>query len=128
MRVSDKVIYPELSYQITGLLFELHNSLGRYCREKQYADSLELMLNEVRIPFKREEALPIEEIKNKFTNKADFVINNQLLLELKAKPFVTNEDYTQAHRYLEASGLKLGVIVNFRSKYLKPIRIIRSNS
>ena len=128
MKVSEKVIYPELSYQVTGLLFELHNSLGRYCREKQYADSLEQMLIEAKIPFKREESLPMEKLEDKFTNKADFVINSQLLLELKAKPFMTNEDYAQAHRYLEAGGFKLGVIVNFRSKYLKPIRIIRSNS
>jgi len=127
-KVSDKVLYPELSYKITGLLFEIHNSLGRYCREKQYADTLEKMLTEANIPFKREECLPMEKIDDKFTNKADFVINDELLLELKSKPFVTNEDYTQVHRYLVASGLKLGIIVNFRNKYLKPIRIIRSNS
>lgn len=86
------------------------------------------MLTEAEISFKREEALPIEKIEDKFTNKADFVINDKLLIELKAKPFVTNEDYAQTHRYLDASGLKLGIVVNFRNKYLKPIRIIRSNS
>ena len=128
IKVSEKVIYPELSYKITDLLFELHNSLGRYCREKQYADTLEKMLIEAGIYFEREKALPMEKIENRFTNKADFVINNELLLEFKAKAFVTNDDYAQVHRYLEASGLKLGIIVNFRNKYLKPIRIIRSNS
>ena len=128
MKVSDKVLYPELSYKVTGLLFEVHNSLGRYCREKQYADTLEKMLNEARISFKREKSLPVAEIEDKFTNKADFVINDELLLELKSKAFVTDEDYSQVHRYLDSSGLKLGIIVNFRNKYLRPIRIIRSNS
>lgn len=128
MQVSEKVIYPELSYKITGILFEVHNSLGRYCREKQYADAISQLLTEASIPFTKEDALPMEGLENKFTNKADFVINSQLVLELKAKPIVTTEDYVQVKRYLSASNLKLGIVVNFRNKYLKPIRIIRSNS
>ena len=115
MKVSAKVLYPELSYKVTGVLFDAHNSLGRFCREKQYADA-------------REKALPLEKIEDKFTNRADFVINEQLLLELKAKPIITKEDYIQIHRYMDASKIKLGIIVNFRNQYLKPIRIIRSNS
>ena len=127
-KVSEKVIYPELSYTLNGLLFSIHNSIGRYGREKQYGDALERLLNDQNISFSREEALPIKEIDDGFTNKADFVINNQLLVELKATPIVTREDYAQVHRYLQASGLKLGLLVNFCNKYLKPIRIIRFNS
>ena len=69
-----------------------------------------------------------EKVGNKFTNRADFVINNMLLIELKAKTLVSKLDYTQTQRYLVAGKLKLGIIVNFRNTYLKPIRIIRSNS
>ena len=128
MKVSEKVLYPELSYQITGLLFEIHNSLGRYCREKQYGDALEQLLKEANILYKRENPLPLEKVANRFTNKADFVINDQLLVELKAKPLVSKLDYIQTQRYLVAGGFKLGIIVNFHSQYLKPIRVIRSNS
>lgn len=128
MKVSEKVLYPELSYKITGLLFEIHNSLGRYCREKQYGDALEQLLKESNTAYKRENPLPLDKVTNRFTNKADFVINNQLLVELKAKPLVSKLDYIQTQRYLVAGGLKLGIIVNFRNKYLKPIRVIRSNS
>mgnify|MGYP001611555976 CR=1 FL=1 len=128
VKVSEKVLYPELSYKITGLLFEIHNSIGRYCREKQYADALEQLLVESNISYKRENPLPMEKVSNKFTNKADFIINNQLLLELKAKPLISKLDYIQTQRYLVAGELKLGIIVNFRNKYLKSIRVIRSNS
>ena len=38
------LIYKKLSYEITGILFEIHNELGRYCNEKQYGDILETKL------------------------------------------------------------------------------------
>ncbi|MBI2025233.1 GxxExxY protein [Candidatus Kaiserbacteria bacterium] len=123
-----KILYRDLSYRINGLLFDVHNELGRYCREKQYGDALEHLLKEKEITFEREKALPIPLIENTETNKADFVIENSILLELKAKPIVTKEDYSQIQRYLQASKIKLGLLINFRSKYLRPIRIIRFNS
>ncbi|MBI2475629.1 MAG: GxxExxY protein [Candidatus Taylorbacteria bacterium] len=126
---TNKIIYPELSYRITGFLFKVHNELGRYCRERQYAEYFETLLKENAIAYKREEALPIAQIENKFTNIVDFAINNQLLLDFKAKPVVSREDYEQMLRYLEdASKYRLGIIVNFRNKYLRPIRVIRADS
>jgi GxxExxY protein len=126
-KVSEIVIYPELSYKITGILFDVHNSLGRYCREKQYGDLIESLLRESEIKYEREKPLPLPQIKNTSTNKADFLIEDKVVIELKAKSFITRDDYAQMNRYLEASGYQLGLIVNFRSKYLKPVRVIRSN-
>ena len=122
------IVHKELSYLINGLLFSVHNKLGRFCREKQYGDALEKLLREQSVSFEREKSLPIVEIDNQFTNKVDFAINSQLLIDLKAKPVVTKEDYYQMQKYLQASGYNLGLIVNFRNKYLKPIRVIRHNS
>ncbi|MBI2097800.1 MAG: GxxExxY protein [Candidatus Vogelbacteria bacterium] len=56
------------------------------------------------------------------------MIEDKILLDLKAKPIVNREDYDQMQRYLQAGGYKLGLIINFRNKYLRPIRIIRFNS
>jgi len=124
----EKIVEKELSYEICGLLFKVHNDLGRFCREKQYGDYLEKLLVEEHIVFEREKELPLKEIDNQFTNIVDFVIKDRLLIDLKAKSIITKDDYYQMNRYLNASGVKLGLIVNFRNKYLKPIRVIRSDS
>ncbi len=123
-----KILHKELSYRINGLLFDVHNSLGRFCREKQYGDAFEKLIKQSEISYEREKALPVAGIDNQFTNKADFVISSTLLIDFKVKSVVTKDDYYQMNRYLEASGLDLGLIVNFRNKYLKPIRVIRSHS
>ena len=128
--MKDKVelIYPELSYLITGILFKTHNEIGQFGREKQYGDLFEKLLKESDISFKREKPLPIEALDNKFTNIVDFDISNKLLVDLKAKPLVSKDDFSQMKRYLDACGYRLGLIVNFHQKYLKPIRIVRAEN
>ena len=120
---ANKVIYPELSYKITGLFYEVHNNLGRFCREKQYGDELNTLLLRSGINFKREASL-VGFGKNVSGNIADFIVDDKIIVELKAKNFITKEDYYQMLRYLESSKMKLGLLVNFRNVHLKPKRII----
>lgn len=122
----DKIIYKDLSYRIGGLLFKIHNNLGRYCREKQYRDALEKLLKDENVNFSREKELPVKMIDNQYTNKVDFIIEDKILLDLKAKSIILKEDYFQIKRYLNASNYKLGLIVNFRNNYLKPTRVLKS--
>ncbi len=122
-----KLLHPELSYKISGILFKVHNTLGRFCREIQYGDLLEIEFKNAGIIFEREKLLPIQEIGQEDTsNKVDFLIENKILLDLKAKKFITKEDYFQMQRYLKSSKLKLGLIVNFRNTYIKAQRVINS--
>ena len=122
------IIYPELSYQITGILLEVKKNLGRFCKEKQYADLFEILLKKNKLDYKRE--LPVnfkiegEVIKG---NRIDFIINDKILIEIKAIPFITKKDYYQTMRYLTVLNLKLGLLVNFRSEYLKPKRVLNSS-
>ncbi len=98
------------------------------CRERQYADAFEQVLKAEGIKFQREAPLPLPLVTNEMTNKADFIVEGKIVIEFKAQPVITKEDYAQTQRYLQASKIKLGLLVNFRNKYLRPIRIIRWNS
>jgi len=124
-----RIIYRELSYKITGLCFQVQNELGRFCREKQYANRLKQLLIQNKIKYQREVQAPFifndnEQVGGNFP---DFVIDNKIVLDCKAKKFITKEDYNQIQRYLMAKKLLLGLIVNFRNTHLKPKRIINYN-
>lgn len=119
---TNKIIYPELSYKITGLCFQLQKQIGRFCREIQYSNELEKLLEENKIKFIKENSLKM----SPKGNRPDFIIENKIIIDLKAKSFITKDDYNQMQRYLKSSNLKLGMIINFRSFYLKPKRIINS--
>ncbi|MDO8553070.1 MAG: GxxExxY protein [bacterium] len=117
---ADKVLHPDLSYKIVGMCFEVHNELGQYAREKQYADLLEKKLMNQNLKYNRE--LIIGESKN----IADFLIENKVVLELKTTRVVGRSEYRQIQNYLQQSKLDLGLLVNFSDKFLRPKRILRA--
>lgn len=118
-KVSKKVLYPELSYKVVGVLFETHKELGNYAREKQYGDFIERKLKEISLPYKRE-----LEISNT-GNILDFLIDNKIILELKSVREISKEYYRQLQNYLQQTNMKLGILVNFRTAHLRPIRILK---
>ncbi len=129
MKNFSRVVYSELSYKITGILFTVHNELGRFCNERQCCDLLENYLKKLDVKYEREKTLPRSfksELRNR--NRIDFLIEDKIVLETKNKRFIEREDYYQVKRYLVALDKKLGILVNFRDKYLKPKRILNSSA
>ena len=119
-----KIIYPELSYLLCGILYKIHNKLGRFCREKNYSDALKIELEQAQIPFNKEAISSIAYAQDKInTGRCDFLIADKIIIELKAKTFITKDDYYQLLRYIRSKNIRLGLLVNFRNKYLKPKRI-----
>ena len=122
---TNKIIYPELSYILMGVLFEVYNKLGTKYQEKHYQKAVEIKLKELKIPYQREARLVIkfgEEDLGEFF--VDFIIDGKILLELKKVWKITADDIKQALRYLKAAELKLGIIVNFRHKRLEYRRVL----
>ncbi len=122
--MKQELVYPELSYEITGFLLEVHNELGRYCNEKQYSDHLENKLRKNKIRYEREKVLPASFEGEKNRNRVDFLVEDKLVIELKCKRMNERNDYYQVKRYLVALDKRLGLIVNFRDKYLRPRRVL----
>ena len=85
---------------------------------------MENILKREAIIFEREKVLPVEIIDNQQTNRVDFIIDEKILVDIKAKDCITKNDYRQMQRYLDASKKKLGILTNFRNRYLHPIRVI----
>lgn len=118
-KTGEQVLYPELSFEITGLCFAVQNELGPFAREKQYGDLLEKKLGEKQISYRREARIPEP------GNIVDFIADNKIAVELKAKRALLPEDFRQVQNYLQASGLKLGLLFNFRGQYVRSERILR---
>ncbi|MFA4834394.1 MAG: GxxExxY protein [Patescibacteria group bacterium] len=123
----DKVIYKELSYQITGMLFKTHQELGSYRNEKQYADYFEKLLILENIKYTREYRFEDNRFgEGKIRCICDFIIDDKIILEFKTVDYLTKNDYFQTKRYLITLNLKLALLVNFRQKRLAPKRILNS--
>jgi GxxExxY protein len=122
-----KIVEKDLSYKIVGLCFKVHKKLGRFARERQYSDELETLFRQDNIHYDRE--CEIKELKTASPkgNKADFIVEHKVVLDLKAKPFITKEDYYQMQRYLQAADLELGLIINFRAYKLVAKRVLNSS-
>lgn len=119
------IIYPELSYKIMGILFKVHNLLGPSYQEKYYQRAIEKELRDQRIPYQKEVRVEISYGDTKIGEHAlDFIIDNKIVLEIKAVP---GEDFSSTHQvlsYLKSSGKKLGIVANFRTPKLTHRRVI----
>ena len=122
--IKKDVLEKDLSYQLVGLLFKIHKKLGRFARERQYCDAIEISLCDQKINFLREYPLWVA---GRPSNRVDFLVEKRIILEIKAKPYIAPEDFYQTRRYLDTSNIKLGMIVNFREKYLHPRRVLNPN-
>jgi len=127
IRKPDKVLFPELSYKIVKVLFDMHNELGGRYQEKYYQRAVALAFDKKSIKYKKELAVDL-----KFQGETigryllDFLIDDKIIVELKTVVRFCHDDIRQVLGYLKANNLKLGILVNFRGEELIYKRIINS--
>lgn len=116
----------EEAYKIIGICMEVHKILGKGHSEIIYGDALEYEFNKNKIPYKREMKFNIsyKEIILPHFYYSDFVVFDEIILEIKAISELTNSEIKQTLNYLAASKNKLGLLVNFGEDSLKYRRII----
>ena len=121
-----KILFKELSYKIIGAAMEVHRILGTGFLEAVYEGALAHELTLRGIPFERQQRLPVyykDQLVGQYV--ADFVIDGQIILELKAVSSLTKMHEAQAHNYLAATGLRLAILLNFGAESLQQKRIVR---
>lgn len=122
-----KIIQKELSYKVMGILFSVHNQLGNRYQEKYYQRAIEVGLREEKLNFKKE--LKVDLFYNKkIIGKyfLDFLIEDRVILEIKAVDLLRPKDFKQVLAYLTANNLELGILANFRTDRLTYKRILNS--
>jgi GxxExxY protein len=113
--------YNQLTYDIIECCIEVHKELGPGLLESIYEECLESVLVENGLKVQRQVEVPLF-FKGKKLNKGfrlDMLINDSIILELKSVETILPIHEAQLVSYLKLSKNKLGLLVNFNSKYLK---------
>ena len=121
----NKLLHAKLTYTIRGAIFDVYNQLGFGHKEQVYQKALALELTELNVPYKREGSLDVKYKETIVGNyKPDFVIDNKIILEIKAVDFMPKSFESQLINYLKSTGFEIGLLVNFGSPKLQIKRLI----
>ena len=114
------------TYAIIGAAMEVHRQLGCGFLEPVYQEAMELELAARSIPFQRQVELSInykgQLLRN--TYRADFVCFETVIVELKALCQIGGIEDAQVLNYLKATGLRIGLLLNFGAKSLQYKRLV----
>ena len=121
------LLYGDLTDKILGAAYQVHRELGCGFLEKVYQEALAVVLAEMNIPFEREKPLDIMFHGKRLDCKyiADFVIDNKVILELKAVTALDAKSESQLINYLKATGYKVGFLMNFGNPSFHFKRLVR---
>ena len=108
------LIYEELSKKVINAYYNVQRILGKGLAEKVYENALCIELEEMGIPYVRQKELPVEYKGHNIGNYiADIVVDEKVILELKAVNAITQEHVAQTLNYINLTHSKVGYILNF---------------
>jgi len=119
------LIYPELSYKLVGLAYNVFNELGHGHLEKIYQKAYAKELKETGIEFKEQAPFQViykEEVIG--NNYLDFLVEGKVIIELKRSDFYSKKYIDQVSNYIKVSNLKLAILINFTSNGVRIKRIV----
>ena len=113
----EKILFKNECYAIQGAIFEVYREMGSGFLESVYQECLEVEFNTRGVPFLAQPELSIvfKGTHLKQTYKPDFICYDKIIIELKAVKSIAPEHEAQLLNYLKATGVKLGLLVNFGS-------------
>ncbi len=110
-----------LTEQILKYAFRVHTELGPGLLESSYKECLFYELNKNGIFTEKEKALPLvyQEVKLDIGYRVDLLVENKVIVEVKAVEALADIHTAQVLTYLKLSGCKIGLLLNFHSTHLK---------
>jgi len=110
-----RILYKEESYAIQGAVFEVYRVMGCGFLEAVYQECLEKELSHQGILFQSQVQLALAYKSERLnqTYKPDFICYGKIIVELKAVKDIGDDHRAQMFNYLKATGMRLGLLVNF---------------
>ena len=125
--VDKKYKYSELTGKIIGCAMEVHKILGNGFQEVIYQRALAIEMSQQGIDFSREHEMKIYYKDYEIgTRRVDFLVEDKIMVEIKALVSLEEVHLAQAKNYLEAYNLEVGLLINFGAKSLQFKRIMRN--
>ena len=124
-KMDDNILYKELSYEIVAAAIDVWKNLGYGFLEKVYENALMIELRKREIPCEQQRPIKVRydgQIIGDFIG--DILVNNEIILELKSAKGIDNAHIAQILNYLKATGLRLGLILNFGPHRLESKRVV----
>lgn len=111
----------ELSKLVVNAAFEIHTKLGAGLFESVYEEIMFYELTKLGIKVERQKAIPVvwDGICMEVGFRADLVVQDKVIVELKSVEALTTVHSKQLHTYLKITGLKLGLLINFNETLIK---------
>jgi len=126
--VGDQVLYPELSYTLMQIVFEIHNKLGPGFTENIYQAAFVHELTRQQIAYEAQKPIRIcykGIVLGDY--RLDLVVEQKIVVELKAVTALNGLFEQQLFSYLKAGHYCLGLLVNFGTRRVEHIRVVHSS-
>jgi len=121
----DDFLYKDLTYKIRGILFDIRKKLGLGHKEQVYHNALEIELKKAGLSFESKKNISIlYEDKKIGVYQPDLIVEDKVIIELKALPVIAKPQLEQLWSYLKGCDYKLVLLVNFGSSDLEIKRVI----
>lgn len=121
-----ELVHKELVYQIVGCAMRVHRELGYGFLEKVYENALMVALRKEGIEARQQSPVPVyfegEMVGEYF---ADVLVEDKIIIELKTVEKMGNAHQAQLLNYLKATGIQLGLLMNFGPRKLEYERFVR---
>lgn len=113
--------FDSLSHAIIGAALEVHKALGPGLLESAYTRCLAIELKRRRLSFQSEVPIPLlyHGIPLDVAYRADFIVEHQLIIEVKSVQKLEGIHRAQLLTYLKLTGIKVGLLLNFNTQMLR---------